>query len=153
MANSTKMTKVEMFTAIANYIGGNKENSPISTAEMVSFIERQIELINNKAARASSKPTKTQTENLEIKGKIINALARIGKYVTISEIQEAAPELAEYTNQKLSALMRQMVEAGTVVKCVEKKKSYFTIAQADTEDEADSYANELSDTQKMTMLN
>lgn len=153
MANSTKMTKVEMFTAIADYINGNTENSTISTAEMVSFIERQIELINNKAAKASSKPTKTQIENLEIKGKIINALTRIGKYVTISEMQEAAPELAEYSNQKLSALMRQMVEAGTVAKCVEKKKSYFTIAQADTEGEADSYANELSDTQKMEMLN
>ena len=121
MANSTKMTKVEMFTAIADYINGNKKNSTISTVEMLSFIERQIELINNKAAKASSKPTKTQTENLEIKDMIVNALTRIGKYVTISEMQEAAPELAGYSNQKLSALMRQMVEAGTVVKCVEKK--------------------------------
>lgn len=152
MANSTKMTKVEMYNAILAFIDGYPLPN-INTDQMSDFIRHEISLLQSKAARASSKPTKTRTENMKIKGKIINALTRIGKYVTISEMQEAAPELAEYTNQKLSALMRQMVEVGTVVKCVEKKKSYFTIAQADTEGEANSYANELSDTQKMEMLN
>ena len=126
MANSTKMTKVEMFTAIRSYIEGGKVS--VSTPEMIAFIDRQVELINNKSAKASSKPTKTQTENANIKVLIMGALRKIGAYVTISDMQGQTPELAEYTNQKLSALMRQLVESGDVVKTVDKKKSYFTVA-------------------------
>lgn len=126
MANSTKMTKVEMFSAIRSYIEGGKIS--VSTPEMIAFIDRQVELINNKSAKASSKPTKTQTENANIKVLIMGALRKIGAYVTISDMQGQTPELAEYTNQKLSALMRQLVESGEVVKTVDKKKSYFTVA-------------------------
>lgn len=126
MANSTKMTKVEMFSAIRSYIEGGKVS--VSTPEMIAFIDRQVELINNKSAKASSKPTKTQTENANIKVLIMGALRKIGAYVTISDMQGQTPELAEYTNQKLSALMRQLVESGDVVKTVDKKKSYFTVA-------------------------
>lgn len=126
MANSTKITKVEMFSAIRSYIEGGKVS--VSTPEMIAFIDRQVELINNKSAKASSKPTKTQTENANIKVLIMGALRKIGAYVTISDMQGQTPELAEYTNQKLSALMRQLVESGEVVKTVDKKKSYFTVA-------------------------
>lgn len=126
MANSTKMTKVEMFSAIRSYIEGGKVS--VSTPEMIAFIDRQVELINNKSAKASSKPTKIQTENANIKVLIMSALRKIGAFVTISDMQGQTPELAEYTNQKLSALMRQLVESGEVVKTVDKKKSYFTVA-------------------------
>lgn len=126
MANSTKMTKVEMFSAIRSYIEGGEVS--VSTSEMIAFIDRQVELINNKSAKASSKPTKTQTENANIKALIVGALRKINAYVTISDMQGQTPELAEYTNQKLSALMRQLVESGDVVKFVDKKKSYFTVA-------------------------
>lgn len=126
MANSTKMTKVEMFSAIRSYIEGGKVS--VSTPEMIAFIDRQVELINNKSAKASSKPTKTQTENANIKVLIVGALRKINAFVTISDMQGQTPELAEYSNQKLSALMRQLVESGDVVKTVDKKKSYFTIA-------------------------
>ena len=126
MANSTKMTKVEMFSAIRSYIEGGKVS--VSTPEMIAFVDRQIELINNKSAKASSKPTKTQTENANIKALIVSALRKINAYVTISDMQGQTPELAEYSNQKLSALMRQLVESGEVVKTVDKKKSYFTVA-------------------------
>lgn len=126
MANSTKMTKVEMFSAIRSYIKDGEEF--VSTPEMIAFIDRQIELINNKAAKASSKPTKTQTENADIKILIVGALRKINAFVTISDMQGQTPVLAQFSNQKLSALMRQLVESGDVVKRVEKKKSYFTVA-------------------------
>jgi predicted transcriptional regulator len=34
--------------------------------------------------------------------------------------------VAELTNQKVSALMKQLVEDGSVVKTEDKRKSYFT---------------------------
>jgi len=36
--------------------------------------------------------------------------------------------MANYSNQKLSALLKQLVESNQVVKTVDKKKSYFTVA-------------------------
>ena len=35
--------------------------------------------------------------------------------------------MAEYSNQKLSALMKKLVESGRVAKTTDKKKSYFSI--------------------------
>ena len=42
-------------------------------------------------------------------------------------MQAFSADLAVYTNQKLSALLTQMKSEGTVVKTVEKKKSYFSV--------------------------
>ena len=36
-------------------------------------------------------------------------------------------DMANYSNQKLSALLRMLVKAGRVVKTVDKKKSYFSV--------------------------
>lgn len=152
MANTNKMTKVEMYNAILAFIDGYPLPN-VNTDQMSDFIRHEISLLQTKAARASSKPTKTQTENMGITQEIISALTTLNKYVTITEMQEATPSLAGYSNQKLSALMRKLVENGTVVKTVEKKKSYFTIAVVDTEDEADSYAKEFSGTELNDMLN
>ena len=35
--------------------------------------------------------------------------------------------MAAYSNQKLSALLRMLVNAGRIVKTVDKKKSYFSV--------------------------
>ena len=48
--------------------------------------------------------------------------------MTVSEMQKASDKLAEYSNQKISAILRKMVDNGTIVKTVDKKKSYFSIA-------------------------
>ena len=47
--------------------------------------------------------------------------------VTSTELQELDSEMANYSNQKLSALLKQLVEENRVVKTVDKKKSYFSI--------------------------
>ena len=41
---------------------------------------------------------------------------------------KADERMAEYSNQKLSALLKKLVEAGKVTKVVDKKKSYFSLA-------------------------
>ena len=48
--------------------------------------------------------------------------------MTVSEMQKASEMLAGYSNQKISAILRKMVDSGTIVKTVDKKKSYFSIA-------------------------
>ena len=114
-----KMTKREMFEMIKGVCAND--------TRIVEFCEHEIELLNRKSSKNTQ--TKTQIENENIKGAIVNALTEIAKPVTITEMQELNTEMANYSNQKLSALLKQLVENDKkVVKTVDKKKSYFTIA-------------------------
>ena len=114
-----KMTKREMFEMIKGVCAND--------TRIVEFCEHEIELLNRKSSKSTQ--TKTQIENESIKGAIVNALTEIAKPVTITEMQELNTEMANYSNQKLSALLKQLVENDKkVVKTVDKKKSYFTVA-------------------------
>jgi predicted transcriptional regulator len=47
---------------------------------------------------------------------------------TITEIQKEIPECAEMSNQKISALIRQMV-GNEIVRTEDKRKAYFSLAE------------------------
>jgi DNA-binding transcriptional regulator GbsR (MarR family) len=47
----------------------------------------------------------------------------------VTEIQKEIPECAELSNQKVSALIRQLKDAGLVVKTEDKRKSYFSLVE------------------------
>ena len=115
MAN--KITKKEMFTMIKAQVKDN--------AEMVAFIDHEIELLDKKAS--NKKATKTQEANIGIKSTILTVLEG-AKPMTVTEMQGASAELGELSNQKVSALVRQLVEAGKVVKTIDKKVSRFSLA-------------------------
>ena len=83
---------------------------------------------------ANKKSTKTQEENKGIKSVILDTLASIGSD-TITDIQNANSDLAKLSNQKVSALVRQLVENGEVVKTTDKKKSIFSLAESEVEGE------------------
>lgn len=118
-----RMTKKEMFAMVQAVVeNANVENK----AEMVAFIEHEIELLNKKSSKSGQ--TKTQKENEILKEELIVALSEMEKPVTISEFQEKSTvPVAGLSNQKLSALLNQLVKAERVVKTVEKKKSYFAV--------------------------
>ena len=119
---TTKMTKRDYFNAILAILA-TVEDTDVSG--LTAFVNHEIELLENK--RSSTKPTKTQTENLAVKETIISVLKEIGKPVTITEMQKFSAELAEFSCQKLSALLKQLVENDkTVTKVTEKKKTYFS---------------------------
>ena len=118
-----KMTKREMFTEVMAVV----ETTELSNkAEMLEFLAHEIELLEKKSSKSGQ--TKTQKENEILKAEIIETLANFEMPITISEFQVAtkfAPP--EYSNQKISALMNQLVKEGKVVKTIEKRKSYFSV--------------------------
>ena len=116
MAN--KKTKREFFGEIREIV---KDNT-----ELVEFIDHELELLDKKT---SAKSTKVNTEQVELMEKIVNALNEIGRSVTISELQKENAEMAEYSNQKLSAMLKKLVDNKQVTKMVDKKKSYFMVAE------------------------
>ena len=119
-----KMTKNDMCVAIAETI---KAMEVENKAEMLNFIDHEVELLNRKSGKSGQ--TKTQKENEVLKAQLLDAFAKMEKPVSISEFQEKSNEpVAQLTNQKLSALLNQLVKAEIMVKTIEKKKSYFAIA-------------------------
>ncbi len=127
MADEKKMTQREYFAEIIKLLNG--EDSQIDVAEAVEFINGRIDVLSRKSG--SRKPTKVQQENETAKEKIAEALTEAGKPVTVTELIGLVDfsELPfDPTSQKLSALLKQMVEAGTVAKTTDKKKSLFAIA-------------------------
>ena len=117
-----KATKKEMFRKLIELAQENERT------DLVEFCEHEIELLNKKAS--ASGQTKTQAENEKIKIVIAEELTRIERAVTISELIKESESLGQYSNQKLSALLKQMVENDkTVTKIIDKKKSLFTIAE------------------------
>ena len=115
MAN--KITKKEMFTMIKAQVKDN--------AEMVAFIDHEIELLDKKSF--NKKATKTQKANVGIKSTIL-AILEGAKPMTVTEMQGASAELGKLSNQKVSALVRQLVESGEVIKTIDKKVSRFSLA-------------------------
>lgn len=96
--------------------------------QLVEFINHELELLDRKSASHVTAQTANQKANEEIKKQIVGTLAKIGKS-TISDIQNANEEMAQYSNQKMSALLKQLVDTKVVNKTIEKKKAYFEIAE------------------------
>lgn len=115
MAN--KMTKRDYFTNILN-------KYPLTEDEK-KFVQNELDLLAKK--NASKKPTATQVANEGIKTAILNGLDEGVKY-TITDIMKSVPECADLTNQKVSAIVRQMVDEKTIERIEEKRKAYFVLA-------------------------
>ena len=124
MEKVRKITKKERFEMIKEIVlNACVENE----AEMIEFIDNEINLLNKK--RASGAKTATQKENEVLVERLYEVLAEIGRPVTVSELQKENDEFGAMSNQKVSALMKKLTDAGKVDKTVDKKKSYFSIAE------------------------
>ncbi len=129
---TVKVTKKDYFNALRNLVVDTEVENKTA---LIDFIDNELALLAKKASSAKSKPSKAQVENEDIKTAIIAALNEAEKALTITEFQTAYPEFAKYSNQKLSALLKQLVDAGAVEKTVVKKKSYFSVATSDEQSE------------------
>ena len=116
MANTKKMTKREMFEQIkANYN---------LNADEIAFIDHELELLIKKNS-AEKKPTAVQVANEGIKAEILEGM-EVGKKYTITDLMKSVPACAELSNQRVSALVRQLVTDGSVERTEEKRKAYFS---------------------------
>ena len=117
MANTVKKpTKAQMFKQIL-------DNYDLTPAEQ-EFVKHEMELLAKKNS-AEKKPTAQQVANDGIKTAIVEGMESAKAY-TITDIIKSVPACADLTNQRVSALMRQLVESGAVVRTEDKRKAYFT---------------------------
>ena len=116
-----KITKRDRFNALLN-MAEVKANP-----DMVAFIEHELELLEKKNS-SEKKPTAQQVVNDSIKTAIANGMTANRLY-TVTEIQKEIPECAELSNQRVSALLRQMKDDGIVTRTEDKRKAYFSLAE------------------------
>ena len=120
MANQ-KLTKAQKY-AMLKAIPSVAENSVL-----VEFIDHELELLAKKNS-SEKKPTAQQTANEGIKSAILEGMEPNRLY-TITELIKEIPECADMTNQRVSALVRQLKDELKVERVEEKRKAYFRLAQ------------------------
>lgn len=118
-----KMTKKEMFAMVMEVI---EVAETANKAEMMDFLAHEIELLDRK--KSSSAKTKSQVENEKVMVVILEELAKADNPMTVTELMQTE-SLCAFSNQKLSALLRILKEDGKVVRTIDKKKSYFALAE------------------------
>ena len=116
MEKTKKLTKRVAFGELLKLVGDNEK--------LTKFIEHEIELLDNKKAKSGQ--TKTQKENVQCVESIFETLVNIGKS-TIKQIQENNEKVKDFSSQKMSALMKKLVDSGRVVKTNEKKLTLYEV--------------------------
>ena len=116
-----KITKKEQY---ANLYAIVENSTAENKLDLLSFIDHEVELLEKKSSK--TKLTIQQKANLKILDTIRGIMAESNKAVTISELIKTEP-LKNFTNQKISALMRKLIESGEVEKTQIKKVSYFKL--------------------------
>jgi hypothetical protein len=114
------MTKREAFAMIRELVGDNDA--------LVAFVDHEVELLNKKNS-APKAPTQKQMDNENYKAMM---LADMGtdKW-TVGQIQKdlfLGKHGIELTNQRVSALVTALKNDGKLIRTVEGRKAYFTVA-------------------------
>ena len=108
-----KLTKKELYTKA---IADTKDET------LKEFFKHEIELLDKRTANK-----KENSENANIKALILEVLETADKPLTITEIMKADSELPQ-SNQKISALVRQLKEDNIITRTEVKGRAYFALA-------------------------
>jgi hypothetical protein len=119
-----KITKRESFTEIKGILLAN------GYERLAGVMEHELELLAKKNASGNGKLTAAQIANEGIKSEILECMKEEpNRLFTISEMQKVFPCCADLSNQRVSALVRQLVADKKVERLEEKRKAVFRIAQ------------------------
>lgn len=103
------------------------ENCEVPSDVMEKLVSIKASLEKKSAKSGERKPTKTQIANDGFKQIILDNMEKDRLY-TITEIAKEMPFGEELSNQRVSAIVRQLKEKGEVVRTEEKRKAYFSLA-------------------------
>ena len=116
MKKITKREKFEMLMAMPSV----QENEMLT-----EFIQNELDLLARKKS-GEKKMTTTQIVNEGIKQEILECMEP-GVFYTITDMIKMFPACADMSNQRVSALVRQMVP-DQIETVIDKRKSYFILA-------------------------
>jgi hypothetical protein len=117
------MTKREVLNGILAMVRGEEMN--VALVDIEKYAVDTLDAMD----RRSSKETKKQRENAELRDKIVDFLGTVDFGLTISDIREQCPEMAPFSANKVNALVKQLKDSGTVIRTVDKGTAYFSLAR------------------------
>lgn len=97
-------------------------------AEATERIKALMSQLAKRGSRGSL--TRTQKLNEEIKAVLLDILGEAGEFITMGDIREDE-RVAEYSVQKVGALLGQLVKAGEIQKNVFKKRTFYAVKGVD----------------------
>ena len=106
-----KITKVDMFNAIADFIADTDWERK---DEAIEFIEKQIDQLKAKAEKAKSRAEEKKIEGDELREAVANALTNEPQ--TIDAITTTVAEIFDVTKAKVTARLTQLVKLGEATK-------------------------------------
>ena len=124
------MTKLTNVLALEMVLGMAEVQANVELVEKLTKMKEQFEKKNKSSVGADGKKVLTveQRKNEVLKETILEVLARYEEPKQVKDLITENEELSEYTGQKISALITQLVKAEKVVKVIDKKASKFQIA-------------------------
>ena len=125
-----KITKKMRFTEIRGIM------EELGKTDLIAFIDHEIELIDKKAENRKMGTSKKAVENDNITELIIRELQTMGK-TTITNLLKQSKPLTDYitedgkalSNQKITALLKPLIENGKVIRTVDKKVIYYELIE------------------------
>ena len=117
-----KMTKKQKFEMLKALVKDN--------AMLVEFIDHEIELLDKKKSNGNAKANEKMEQSVEI---VFKALVIVGRPVSASELiaetdlSALANESGVVSTQKVSAMLKKLVDCGRVEKFTDKKKTLFRV--------------------------
>ena len=121
------MEKLTNVKALELVLSMEEVKANAELVEKLNKMKDQFEKKNKSATKDGKKVlTDEQKKNELIKENILEILGTCENPIQIKELM-TMEGMEEYSNQKLSALLKQLVESGKVEKVVEKRISKFKL--------------------------
>ena len=132
------MTKKETLATIKNLVlNGNavieQDGNAITVTlddfkdEIIAYIDNEISLIEKKAEKAKTQKSKTQKENEVFKAEILAVLENQTSPLPINDIIGMSETFSGFSCQKMSSLLKQLVDSGKVSRQIIEKKPCFSL--------------------------
>ena len=128
MANSNKMTYVQALEAVIARLDETEDDE---------ILERLTALKDSLSKKRTNKK-KDNAENAALRDIVLNVLRNATSPMTVTEIMKHDTKLIDFSNQKITSIVRSLVTDGEVEGIKDKRKSTFAIVKtSDDEVEAD----------------
>ena len=132
------MTKKETLATIKNLVlNGNavieQDGDAITVTledfkdEIIAYIDNEISLIEKKAEKAKTQKSKTQKENEAFKAEILAVLENQTSPLHINDIIGMSETFSGFSCQKMTALLKQLVDSGKISRQIIEKKPCFSL--------------------------
>lgn len=140
MEKTKKITKKEVATNLKDFMEMQNENGlemvgNVTIEDVINYLENEINLLEKKSnSNSKGKLHKEQEILIEL---VYNELKKINRKVTATELLNASEELQNFKLEsglpmslnKVSAMLKKLVDTDRVSKVVDKRKTYFSVEE------------------------